>query len=207
MRRRLLAIGGAALVVVLVAAAWLLWPRGTNEVSKDDAIADFRDREGSERVVRPSRTTPRPGVYTYRATGEERVKLGPLPPEQRRLPKTVTATAVDGDGGCFELTVSLFEEHTEDTSYCVADDGSLTLGRHVKHQRIGALSPTATMTCDPAALVTAGTSESELACELVLEGGPASISASLAGTATTGAVEDRTVGGRKVEATPLTVLY
>ncbi len=47
----------------------------------------------------------------------------------------------------------------------------------------------------------------ELACELVLDGGPASITAELQGTATVGAPETRTIGDAEVEVTPLRVVY
>ena len=76
----------------------------------------FRPEVRPVRVVRPR--VPPPGVYTYSADGQEEVKLGPLPTETRPLPDTVTVVVVDHGDGCFEWTINLFAEHTEDTRYC-----------------------------------------------------------------------------------------
>lgn len=211
MRRRVVVGVGAIGVLILALGAWAVWPRGTTEVSEQDALDDFRDREpgpstkADEDAVATS-VVPEPGVYRFRATGEEEVKLGPLPAETRPFPEAVTAVVVDRGDGCFEITVNLFAEHTEDTRYCT-DDGALTLDAHTKHQQIGALSPTATMTCDPATVVAPDQEEHDLACTLELSGGPAAISASLTGTAVRGEPEERTVGPETVEATPVTVSY
>lgn len=215
MRRR--AVGAAALAALVIVAvgAWAFWPRGTTAVSERDALADFRQQRGTtrdgpadevaERAAR-TRSLPDPGVYTFRASGEEEVKLGPLPTETRSVPERVIATVVDAGDGCFELTVSFFEEHTETTRYCTSG-GSLALDAHTKHQRIGALSPTAEMSCDPAVLLSSERSEHELSCELELSGGPRPITAALAGTARAREPEELTVGGVAVAATPLTVSY
>ncbi len=201
---------GAAAVAVLAAGA-LLWPRGTTQVTEEEALRDFRDR-GAEATARatpadaPTSAVPEPGVYTFRATGREEAKLGPLPTETRPLPDSVTAVVVDRGDGCFELTVNLFAEHTEDTRYCTAED-TLTLAAHTKHQRIGPLSPTASMACDPATLLGGEVPVHDLTCTLELSGGPAAISATLVGTATRGRPEERTVGTDVVTTTPLTVAY
>src|SRR3546814_7588453 len=134
--------------------------------------------------------------------GQEEVKLGPLPADARPLPATVTAVVVDTGDGCFELTVNLFAEHTEDTRYCVDPSGSLALDGHTKHQRIGALSPVATMSCDPGTLIEEGSDTLPLSCDLSLDGGPASIKATLAGTATHGATERLTIAHQSVPPTP-----
>lgn len=201
-RRRLLVGVGLVVALVVIVAAWTFWPRGTNEVSEEDAVEDFRERNDAE-GDQSAGGVPAPGVYTFRATGGEDVRLGPLPTQHRTLPDTVTAVAVDLGDGCFDWTVNLFEEHTETTRFCVDDGGALALDHHEKHQQIGALSPTASMTCDPATLVDGA----DLACELDLSGGPASITASLAGTVTAGASTSVTVGEEEVDVVPLTVDY
>lgn len=195
-------------VVVVVGAVVALRPRGASEVSTAEALSDFRDRAATTTTAaRPTdAAVPTDGVYTYRASGQEEVKLGPLPAENRTLPATVTAVVVDLGNGCFEWTVNLFAEHTEDTRYCV-DDGRLVLDGHEKHQRVGPVSPTATMACDPGVLVDPDRATTDLACTLDLAGGPAKVSASFTGTATTAAVEEVTVGTEKVAATPLTISY
>jgi len=204
--RVLIAIGVVAAAVVGV-AAFVLWPRGTSEVSRDDALEDFRERgtTGSEPAPEGSEL-PAPGVYEFAASGQEVVKLGPLPAQTRPLSDRITAVVVDAGDGCFEWTVNLFVEHTEDTRFCV-DDGVLRLDEHVKHQQIAALSPTGTMTCDPDVLRDGEADELDLECTLSIDGGPAAIEASLAGTATVGEAGTVDVGGEAVAATPVTVRY
>lgn len=210
MRRRLLVAAAVVVVAVIGVVAWLVWPRGTTEVSKKEALERFRER-GTSTAKTPVESTPRApasGVYTYDATGTETVKLGPLPAETRPLPATVTAAVRDEGSGCFEWSVNLFAEHTEDTRWCV-EGTSLRLDRHVKHQKIGALSPTATMTCDPAVFVTdlAAPGRTDVRCTLQLSGGPIAVKADLAGTATWGEAEQRTIGGTRLSVRPLTVHY
>src|SRR3546814_14262359 len=90
---------------------------------------------------------------------------------------------------------------------CSSDLGGLTLDGHTKHQRIGALSPVATLSCDPGTLIEPGLDTVALSCDLSLDGGPASINATLAGTATRGASDELSIGDQTVEVTPLTVTY
>lgn len=211
MSRRILAVAGVVVLALVAVGAFLFWPRGTTEVTESDALDDYRDR-GSATTVAPAeegsslRTVPLPGVYTYRASGQEDVKLGPLPAETRPFPETITAVVVALGDNCFDVIVKLFEQHTEDTRYCV-DDATLTLAAHTKHQKIGPLSPTATMACDPRTLLASSADRHDLACTLELSGGPAAISATLAGTATRGQSEQLTIGGEQLEATPLTIAY
>lgn len=74
MTTRSTAVAGVGVVVcVLVAGAIVLWPRGTTEVSEQDAVEDFRARDATSTTVAlsSSRAGPEPGVYTYAAEGEE----------------------------------------------------------------------------------------------------------------------------------------
>ncbi|HEY9566232.1 MAG TPA: hypothetical protein VIR30_20925 [Nocardioides sp.] len=214
-RRRLVLVAAAVVVLAGAAGAFVLWPRGTTAVSEQEALDDFRSRTEETRSASASDAVrsdgpaalPAPGVYTYSASGQEEVKLGPLPADARPLPATVTAVVVDAGDGCFELTVNLFAEHTEDTRYCADPSGGLTLDGHTKHQRIGALSPVATLSCDPGTLIEPGLDTVALSCDLSLDGGPASINATLAGTATRGASDELSIGDQTVEVTPLTVTY
>jgi len=214
--RFLIIAAGTVILVAVVGFTWVLWPRGTTEVTERDALADFRNRtEASTSVLQPNRTpspngsgeVPPPGVYTYRADGQEDVKLGPLPTETRPLPDTVTAVVVDQGDGCFEWTINLFAEHTEDTLYCADPSGALTLAGHTTHQRLGALSPTARSGCDPNVLIEPGSRSSTLNCDMSMDGAPVAITATLVGTATGGDTEQVTIGGEQVTVTPLTVSY
>lgn len=205
-RRAAVGIGAVA-VVVAAAVAFLLWPRGTTEISEKDAVEDFREKKSTDTTATEGKGTgtPAPGVYTYSAEGQERVKLGPLPAQDRPLPSTVTAVVTDTGPGCFQWTVNLFAEHTEDTTWCT--NPSLRMEEHAKHQTIGAISPTATMTCDPNQLPAAGGTPTELPCTLKLSGGPMSVTATFTGTATAKAGEAVDVGGTKVETTPIEIRY
>lgn len=208
---------GVVAVVASITAVWVLWPRGTTVVREQDAVASFRDRvagattgEHAGSQVGPTHapaTRPADGVYSYRTRGEETVKLGPLPAEHRTLPDTVTVTVVHSTDACFEVTLSFFVEHSEDTRYCSQPSGSLVLDRHRKRQRIGTLSPTAVMSCDPATIAEPHTATTTLRCMLEMQAGPATLTALLTGTATRGVERPFTIGDRPVTATPITVSY
>lgn len=208
------AIGVGVVVVIIVAGlAFLLWPRSATEITEDEAVESFRDRTTTSQKAAEDadatsgRSTPRPGVYTYAAEGAEDVKLGPLPAENRTLPPTLTAVAVAAGNGCFDWTVNLFTQHTEDTRYCT--EPVLSFESHNKHQTIGAISPTATITCDPKALLPKDAEEgtpttTPLKCSLELTGGPKAVTATLDGTATwDGSTEKLTVDGTDVATRPI----
>src|SRR3546814_5637860 len=103
-RRRQLRVAATVVVLVGAAGAFVLWPRGTTEVSKQEALDDFRSRAaqtGSGSASDAARSDgpaalPAPCVYTYSASGQEEVKLGPLPADARPLPATVTAVVEIG---------------------------------------------------------------------------------------------------------------
>lgn len=215
MTTRRKAITGVGIVAVLVVAglAFLLWPRGTTRITEREAVESFRDRDRSSTTVELDlhRSTPRPGVYTYAAEGHEEVKLGPMPTQSRPFPTTITATAVDAGRGCFEWTVDLFAEHTEDTRWCT--DPVLQLVSHTKHQTVGPLTPTFTMTCDPDALTTDQTGNgadttTDISCTLTVGGGPVSVDTTIHGTATrSGRHETIEVAGTDVSTTRIAVHF
>ena len=45
--RKPLIAGGVVLVVVVLVGAFLLWPRGSDPVTKDEAVEDFRSQNSS----------------------------------------------------------------------------------------------------------------------------------------------------------------
>lgn len=219
------AIGiGALVVVILAVGAWLVWPRGTTEVTEDKALKDFRNRSettdttvsdagqsGSDATTATepagdSTGVPEAGVYTYTGSGEEVIKLGPLPEERHTIPATVTAVVVDNRDGCFDYTLNLFEQHVEDTTYCVTDAG-LTISTYAKKQQIAALSTTVTITCDPGVVRSDNSASLESECTLELAGGPVPVKASFPAKAVIGDPEQRTVGGESVDVVPVTITY
>ena len=217
MARRIAWALGALVIVGGGALWWLLEPRDTTEVTKKQALEQFRESDRSTSSTTPEdeasdgdrpAATPAPGVYTYAASGSEDVKIGPLPTETRQFPTTVTATVTASGETCFDWNVNLFEQHTEETRWC-RDGSALRLDQHVKHQQVGAVAPTMTMTCDPAVYVAdldaAGTTS--VNCVLNVKGGPFSVEAQLSGEVTWSEPETRTIDGAEVEARRLTAHY
>ena len=211
MTKKLLAAIGVLVLAAGAAGAYAFWPRGAKEVSKQEAVEDFRDRQGTTatnpEASEPSEPSgPAAGVYEFEATGTESVKLGPLPAEERTLGPKVTASVVTGEKGCFTWTLNLFKEHTEDTDFCPSGTG-LKLVTHIKNQTFGALTPKLVMTCDPGLLPGPGEPDKDIACELKLEGGPVPVSTAVKGTASTAQAKSFEVDGQSVEATPVTVSF
>lgn len=246
--RPILIAGAATIALGVLAIGWVAWPRGTTAISHDDALEEFRREHARNDTTDSSDagttgaensseqpSTPEPGVYTYTTEGNEQVKLGPFPSEERPLPDTVSIVvsatragtnsngSTDGtqrsEGGasCFDWTLNLFAEHTEVTTWCIDHTGTLTMAAHTKHQSIGALSPTAALKCDPDVLMVPGHRETDLACDLRLEGGPAAITATITGTAGVAPTEKLTIdkgprekGSRDegtIETAPLEITY
>lgn len=208
MRRKVLLVAGVVGVVVIAAVAYIAWPRGADPVTEEEALDDFRSQSADEDgdATSGDASTPTPGVYTYASSGQEEVKLGVLPTETRTYPDTMSVVVVPADPSCFTATVNLLAPHTEDTTYCLDEDGGLRIDSHVKHQQVGAVSPTATMACDPDLLAAGDREPTELSCTLTLSGGPAELTATLAGTAE--ATDDTvTVGDEEIDAIAVTVTY
>ena len=219
MKRKLLVAGPVALVVVIALVAFLAWPRGGTAVTEDEALDNFRsdqsasttsdDAGSAEGTEGPSAvdTTPTPGVYSFATTGQESVKLGPLPAETRDYPGIVPVTVTEGEQeGCFTVKLDLLAEHSEDTTYCTTDDDGLRLAAHSKRQTVGPMKPVATMACDEDVLIDPqATGETALTCSLTIDGGPAELSATVDGTVTARtAVVD--VDGREVAAVQVDIV-
>lgn len=111
-RIRLLA---TAIVLVLLANAFLLWGDRARVVTPVDAVRRYR--AGTHFVTGPP--LPSPGVYLYDTTGYERVDRLSI----RRDYPDVTARIVTISLGCaWKETVTIFREHSE--SYDLCADGS-----------------------------------------------------------------------------------
>ncbi len=131
---------------------------------------------------------PSAGVYTYTGSGSETVQLGPIPAETRAFPTEINgvvtrADPVD-DETCFETTLNVIEQHTENSTYCRTPAGGIRLEHYEKHQKVSAFEPTVDIRCDPGVIWDPGTAELPLACSLRLLGGPKEVSVDLPGTAT-----------------------
>lgn len=199
-------IAGVVVVLLVAAIAFVIWPRGTTEISRDEAVDQFRNEKQSSTTTGKQAdgfsTVPPAGVYTFTATGEETAKVGPFPAQTHKVPANVTAVVVDDGGGCFTFSVNFYAEHTEETRYCL-EGNSLRLAHYTKRQTIGAITATVSMECDPNLIRPETTSKSTpLNCTLTVSGGPFSVETKLTGTSTTKPMENVTVGDDSVEALP-----
>lgn len=145
------ALAGVLLIGLVEAVAF--WPRGATPADEMKVRDDFAARDGNPAAPNAALRTPEPGIHRYATSGSEELKLGPLPTETRPYPTSISAPIVDADPGCFTITLHLLEQHSEDTTYCVGEDGSIRLDGHTKRQQIGPMNPTADMACDPDVLV------------------------------------------------------
>lgn len=197
-------------VVLATSLAYVVWPRGSTAFTEQEAIADFHARSGDVAAIddsRDQRVLPTDGVYIFSATGGEEIKLGPFPAQSRPYPESVPVVVVRSGPGCFTVTLNLLDQHTEDTKYCAEDPESLRLESHTKHQMVGALSPTAEMTCNPDRLVGPEGDAQDLDCRLVLSGGPVDLSAEIAGTAQVAPPVTTRVDGISIDTVRLDLSY
>ena len=181
MKRSVAAALAGVLLIGLVGAV-AFWPRGATPADEMKVRDDFAARAGNPAAPNAALRTPEPGIHRYATSGSEELKLGPLPTETRPYPTSISAPIVDADPGCFTITLHLLEQHSEDTTYCVGEDGSIRLDGHTKRQQIGPMNPTADMTCDPDVLAKPADGSVPLNCELTLDGGPKQLTATLKGT-------------------------
>lgn len=209
MRRRILVLAASVCVVAIAAITYVAWPRGATPVTEAEALDAYRSQSPSAPALDRGQTAsdlPASGVYTYTSSGNEVVKLGVLPAENRAYPGTMTLVIVDAGPACFTATLNLLDQHTEDTTYCLSVAGGLRIQSHTKHQSFGALDPTASMTCNPGLLVGKANEPSHLSCALSLSGGPAQLTATLTGT--TQVIDEAvTVGGADLDALAVEVTY
>jgi hypothetical protein len=110
MRRRPVVIAGAVVLAGLVGAGLWLWlsSRSSTPVSEQRALSTYRARAGTGALEAGA---PRPGVYTYAATGSERGGLGPVH-LGRGLPAQARYIVSPAPGG-FEAELDLSGEHIE----------------------------------------------------------------------------------------------
>lgn len=224
--KRTILLGAAGVVVLLVAVlAFLFRPGSGTAVDKTEAVNDFRVKDksvpsgkGAPSTDVPTDTeqpsVPPRGVYTYVTSGQEEVKLGPLPTTTRPFPAEVMASVVvSGDpaddapaGGCFDFQLSLIAEHVETTRYCRDGDG-LKIEGHDKTLSIGPMTATATVICEPGLMILPGVPVDSRDCKLSLAGGPVNVETGFEGTTQIGDVTQVEIQGEKVDALPVTVTY
>ena len=215
---------GVALAVALVLAAGVALiarPRGADPISQSEALASFREKQstsvpdaeaGADRLDTGSPSVPAPGVYSYDTSGNEVVKLGPLPAEERPYHDLTTAEvttipSADGDPECFSFALNLLEQHTEDSVFCRTAGGGLRLESYAKHQSVAQFNPTVNIACDPGTYSEPEEVSLPLECTLVLDGGPMEVSTDFSGTARSSGPETLLVGAEEVEVLPIDIHF
>ncbi len=207
------ALVGIAIVVVAVlgVSAWAFWPRSADEISERAALASYQQRSRTsgttERSTVPRQRVlaPSDGVYRYHASGHETTKFGPLPAQTNQLPDSLTGVVVTKGRSCYEFTLNLFEQHTEDSTFCnVGDEFSLTT--YAKHETVGVVTATAKITCDPGVFIGPDPT-SDLDCAMKLEGGPFPVDAEFTGTSKVSPTEFMKIAEQTITVLPVEVTF
>ncbi len=117
-RRRVLIVLGVAgglVVVLVVLVSWWWAARGPARPSIEGAVDRFQSTSSSS-VARG----PRPGVYVYAGTGEEKLSfLSTQQSQDGNLPATVVARS----DGCFDFTIDYNSFHRQSWTRCETDGG------------------------------------------------------------------------------------
>jgi hypothetical protein len=109
------AVAGGVVVAIVVLVGWWWSARGPGRASVTGAVDRFQST-ASSRGVRG----PRPGVYVYAGTGEEKLSfLSTHQSQDGDLPGTVVARS----DGCFDFTVEYNEFHRQRWTRCEVDGG------------------------------------------------------------------------------------
>jgi hypothetical protein len=146
-RTHVLAVIG---VVVIAGGAFVAYrwsQRGAAEVSTKDAIARYRQEEGTSSDSGSLR--PANGVYTYQARGTERLSL--LGTSQQWGP-TMPVTVTHDTGKCWALRIDYNTNHSQTQQYCPSGTQLLDLGERIYQSfdfGVARVSDTNVITCKP----------------------------------------------------------
>lgn len=164
MKRKIAIAAGVAAAVVAVIVGFIAWPRGASPVTESEALEAFRARATPSPAGAASTTTtaapaatagapslPAFGVYAFAATGGEEV-------ERVYLPQRIAHLSVQRARHRRRRHGVVLHRHAQPAR---TPHGGHHLLRHLRrhasdtepHQGtapMGAVSPTAEMTCDPA---------------------------------------------------------
>lgn len=127
-----------AVLLVLVGAGvggYLLWSgaHSSTTADGDSALADYRALGVTDTTPQPG--APAPGVYRYRASGNERAGSGVLSAE-RTLPAQAVYIISPISGGYHE-DLRLSEEHVEEADFAVTEDAVTATWRRTKVTFLG----------------------------------------------------------------------
>ncbi len=147
LRRWLFAAVGivAALVAVTVVRSWQGRAR---PVSVGDATRQFHSTDPAG-----GGPHPKPGVYSYVGSGDERLTVPPLSQSQG---PTMPGTVELRSDGCWTFRLDYSTNHWESSTYCARGAGVEEAGGQVWHKwMVGPIAVTdlTTSTCDPGSMV------------------------------------------------------
>lgn len=204
-RRRIVALVVGVLVLAALVTGLVLWiGRGADEVRVDDVLDRYRssdptgttEPEESEGLRRPT-----PGVYTYAATGSERLSV--LDTAQEWGP-TMPATVTHSDDGCWTFRLDYNTNHWREQEMC-PQNGTLVERRSGGYQAFdfGVLVENTTVSnCEPPDTVLRLDASAGDAWPTHCEGGSSEQATTIVsdGTNTFVGVEELEIGGRRVRA-------
>ena len=104
--------------VVGVGGGALLWGGNrARQASVSDALDNFRDRSSARQPM--ASLEPEAGVYTYAATGTEKLSLfNSAQPWGPTIPMTITGARNDG---CYAMRMEFSTNHVQTFDYCATD--------------------------------------------------------------------------------------
>ncbi len=144
-QHRLLTVIALAIIIVGCAGgtAWaLVFRTVSSPVGLREALRMYRKEQTGKMLTSLRNHLPAPGVYTYRTSGGESLNLVGV---ARSFPSS-TSMIVD-DGRCAKVTWVPITQHTEETSFCNAPNGALTVPKLVTDESIAGATTTSTITC------------------------------------------------------------
>lgn len=120
--RNLIIAGVAVLALLALAATWFVLGREqAEELTDDQALADFRASQSSSE---PADGRPAAGVYAATATGVESIGL---PGFDEQLGPNAPLTVTYGDGGCFTARADFNSHHWRSWTYCPSETATFAL--------------------------------------------------------------------------------
>jgi hypothetical protein len=136
-----------ALVIVMMGTAggtaWaLVFRTVSSPINLKDALRLYRKDAAPDTATTWRSRLPRPGVYTYRSSGDESLSIMGA---ARSFPAT-SALIVTG-GACASETWAPLVQHTETTTVCPQAHDAYAIASMATHETIGGSTTDATLAC------------------------------------------------------------
>jgi type II secretory pathway pseudopilin PulG len=122
-RVALIALGVVAVLAVLAALVFVFGRDRAEELTDDQALADFRASAGQ---VAADDVRPAPGIYAATASGRESIGL---PGFDEELGPNAPVTVTHGDRGCFTYRADFNSHHWRSWTFCPSDTATYALAQ------------------------------------------------------------------------------